>query len=498
MLRSIVIIWVWNLKTICFIWLIQFVNSGESALHGVKRLRGFFFSAFEYCFQNQSHFTSYGFRLFVLCTSRQRFITDEWMKALKSRADLWFNNQSSVTSVTDASTSLTSWRCGIAEFVRANHAPLEIFSIFIPSPVHLFHNHCITLMEANDTSASSNIQAVINGFLLFLVPVGLLSNSFFLAVLLKHPVGSRLTNFLLRTQSAADAVVCLATFLNAVAPSFWSTGLRPLDSFICYFWHCQYVLWHAVSLSVLCLLMTAVDRFMAVEFPQWYATNSRGTRLLAISAACCFIPSALLSIPAFGLVTFYWDVGVCRAEVSAHFKFQSVVIIHCVMWFLLFYAMPSILFVGLYGRVMMVMSRSQGESSSSKRTMRRLTFSCMVITVIFIVSMSYDNIYYVASILWNASYEINSVKQKLGVLLVVVNSCANPFVFFLSMPVFRRTIRQFFPCGSRVQPECSNSSHSFPMSLMQASGRGLWRHLDASVRKRLMTSSSLLKHKIYY
>lgn len=217
-----------------------------------------------------------------------------------------------------------------------------------------------------------------------------------------------------------------------------------------------------VALSVQMLQFTAVDRFMAVECPHWYAINSRKTRVVAGVGVWSFIVSFALSIPATGLVTFDTDEGRCLAELSAHFTFHSVVILHCVVWFVVCYALPVALFVVLYGRVMLTLFRSDDKDNGSniRASVKKLTVACIINTIIFVASMSYDNYYYVASTLGGLSYAVDSSEQMFGIVLVVVNSCANPFVFLLSMPVFRRTLRELFCCQKKVAPTIQASTQS--------------------------------------
>ena len=44
-------------------------------------------------------------------------------------------------------------------------------------------------------------------------------------------------------------------------------------------------------------------------------------------------------------------------------------------------------------------------------------------------------------------YKMNSPIQKIGVLFAVFNSVANPFVYALLMPAYRKSILKTFGCG---------------------------------------------------
>ena len=73
-----------------------------------------------------------------------------------------------------------------------------------------------------------------------------------------------------------------------------------------------------------------------------------------------------------------------------------------------------------------------------------MTMTGVAVTVIFVLTMGYDIIYYMLGAIGVVVYVLNSPVQKIGLLLSAFNSVANPFVYILMMPAFRSSLRKTF------------------------------------------------------
>ena len=73
-----------------------------------------------------------------------------------------------------------------------------------------------------------------------------------------------------------------------------------------------------------------------------------------------------------------------------------------------------------------------------------MTKTGVAVTVIFVLTIGYDVIYYMLGAIGVVVFILNSPLQKIGVLLSAFNSVANPFVYVVLMPAFRDSLRKTF------------------------------------------------------
>ena len=116
--------------------------------------------------------------------------------------------------------------------------------------------------------------------------------------------------------------------------------------------------------------------------------------------------------------------------------------------FLTVYAIPCALFFILYGLVIIAFHRRQKSDMASSRVIDKaaseLTKTAIVVTSIFIVSVGIQNWYYVLGNSKVVTYEINGPVQKVTLCLSAVNSGANPFVYGMLVPAYRKSLQQTF------------------------------------------------------
>ena len=83
-------------------------------------------------------------------------------------------------------------------------------------------------------------------------------------------------------------------------------------------------------------------------------------------------------------------------------------------------------------------------SSMMDKANALMTKTGVTVTVIFVLSMGYGIIYHILGEIGAVVFVLHSPLQKLGLLLSAFNSVANPFVYVLLMPAFRRSLRKTF------------------------------------------------------
>ena len=117
-----------------------------------------------------------------------------------------------------------------------------------------------------------------------------------------------------------------------------------------------------------------------------------------------------------------------------------------------FWGIPFVSFVFFYGMVAFKLNKRKrntdfGITRAIDNASRQLTKTAIVVTCIFIIALGYDIWYYLLGKFELVVYKNNTPLQKIGVWLSAFNSVANPFVYIMMMPSYRKCfIKTFFPC----------------------------------------------------
>jgi len=83
-------------------------------------------------------------------------------------------------------------------------------------------------------------------------------------------------------QTIIDMFASFFTLLTAVVEvnGTHMSPTSPHDQFVCHFWIARQQLWYFISASTYGILMTAVDRYVAVIYPVWYNNNVRAISVI--------------------------------------------------------------------------------------------------------------------------------------------------------------------------------------------------------------------------
>ena len=122
-----------------------------------------------------------------------------------------------------------------------------------------------------------------------------------------------------------------------------------------------------------------------------------------------------------------------------------------IFWFCIAYAIPAGLFIILYTKIIFTLRKRQQvleEVNQSSRVLdaaeRQLTKAAIIVTIVFIFSLTWDTWCYLLGRFKIIHFEKNTWQSVLGVFLVAVNSRVNPFIYVGSLPVFRRSLKKTF------------------------------------------------------
>ena len=252
-----------------------------------------------------------------------------------------------------------------------------------------------------------------------------------------------------KAQAVIDFFVCLCgTFLVLQKP-MWTSGNFVFDTAICHLWHGQFTYWTLVFNSVWNLVIIAYERYLAICKPFSHGDFSL-SRVHKLSVLLVFV-SFIANSP--GYMQIKMEDGVCVSKYlipgEAGKMFFSII---GFWFFVVYYSGPSVIFCILYGKVTITLIKRRDESSLGESRLvnsaaKQMTQTAMAVTGIFILSMSMDVWYFFLGRIGLVVYVKNTLIQMVGLWLSAFNSIANPFVYFVLLPAFRRsTIKLFCPC----------------------------------------------------
>lgn len=258
---------------------------------------------------------------------------------------------------------------------------------------------------------------------------------------------------LLRHQSIADCFSCLFAAILLLQPGNWVPGIYALDIIICHAWNSQVIYWSPVFISIWNLVFLAYERYLAIcrPFQHKDLTRSKLYTMFGVLYLC----TLLIVLPSI-MQTHLVD-GMCRGEYLL--EGEEIFIIfkaYSVTCFFVFYIIPCLFFFIFYGLIIITFRKRQKDTELAAsrvidKATSQLTRMSIVVTVIFFITIGYDNWYYMLGNTGIIMFDINSPIQKVAIVLVSVNSACNPLVYGLLVPAYRNAIQKTF-CGYCLYP----------------------------------------------
>lgn len=136
--------------------------------------------------------------------------------------------------------------------------------------------------------------------------------------------------------------------------------------------------------------------------------------------------------------------------------------------FLFNYAIPNTLFVILYGKTITTIRRRKETRDNTNQPSRileiadqQVTKSAIAVTILFSVCIGFGSWCYFLNRSVIITYEKGTGLSVLGAFLALFNSCANPFVYCASFPIFRKSLTKTFRLGNaRVHGNSKGTDYS--------------------------------------
>lgn len=255
---------------------------------------------------------------------------------------------------------------------------------------------------------------------------------------------------LFRHQSLVDAAFCLVIGLLIFTPSMWLSGNYAIDWFTCHVLHSAFIYSFLVIASTWNLVFISMERYLAVCHPFKHQNLSQ-TRLIIVIIAF-YVFNFIHNAPLFLFQTDFED-NKCFYVSNKSQLGDAMMYAFCIFIFVVDYLVPIVIFVMAYGAVIWTF-RKRGKSSemaSSKvidKASTELTKTAIIVTAIFILTMTFGYWNYLLGNVGAIEYDVSGFSQRFSFWWSCFNSGANPFIYALLIPAYRRSCVKTFcaPC----------------------------------------------------
>lgn len=210
--------------------------------------------------------------------------------------------------------------------------------------------------------------------------------------------------------------------------------------------------WLAACSSIYTLVAIAWERYVAIMKPHSPRFSSRK---LKISIASCWLLAIIINIPQ--RISYVYDskTKTCVHSIPWMEKLDSLV------WLFLVGSIPLIIMFVLYGRIIFFLWRSNdNDRSVAQRSLlisrKRITKSGVTVTVFLMVCWMPNLLYY--TITTHEGYRYGDSEEPSIVfwrhatlVLLLLNSTLNPFIYELPDRRFRRCLKDLFKCSFKCK-----------------------------------------------
>ena len=327
-----------------------------------------------------------------------------------------------------------------------------------------------TTFNANQTSTKADPQrdVAVTSFMTSITIIGLLANIVtFFTLTFNNDEFPRNGRILLVHQTVADMIVCLMSIGIYTQNYMWLTGNETFDLILCQAWHGQALYWGIVLVSVWNVVLIAYERFIVIN----KVNNPKNYRVIhkkdiIKTFITVYMMSFVFLLPAYFWLKYEHDEKTpkCSTE-EPYFEgvaFEKFLQFYGVLWFLIVYAIPVGCLILLYTKMRLTLHQQHqtfreliGNSNSMTIKLdnanRQITKTAIAQSIAFFISLSWDAFYCLLGFTGAIPYEFNKPLQVTGVFLATLNSCATPFIYTTTMPIFRKAFKEMFRCGRKAE-----------------------------------------------
>ena len=299
--------------------------------------------------------------------------------------------------------------------------------------------------------------------------VGLLTNGLSLSIIYgKEPVFKSHLLLYIRHQTIMDALSCVVGILIMAKPGIWMTSYNTLDAILCYVWHSQMLYWIIYSASVFNVMLIALDRYFCICRPVKYNawSNTKTHCILFIMYDLAILPSI-----GTGLDMTYANRTCIYKNILSGIHLKIFKYTYAVHFTTSMFLLPLVVWIMTYGAILIKLyKRSKITSLGNMRHINQASTevlrSAVAVTVLFVIFTGYDlTIYVISAFKTKVKYQLGSVSQITGLILVNCYSATNPLIYVIFVKKFRTKLFHKLRCSNNYCLKCpcateQNASHS--------------------------------------
>lgn len=294
-------------------------------------------------------------------------------------------------------------------------------------------------------TAENVIATVIHSILIAGILVG---NVLVCLVVLKNKILRTPVNYLLMNLAIADLMIAISFTPRHILEGLYNHPRGLQGEILCKTITSDTFTWVGAASSAMSLVVMAYERFAAITSP----LGNRSTftsKKLKIVVVFCWVVAMIFNIPLFYVRRLNSERGFCES----HWPSVAFALSYNVAWLVLIGIVPFCLMAFFYGKAIVQLRREvvprQNLSQSVMKSRKKITKMLMTIIAIYGICWIPNLILYVV---WyfvldaDVMYTIN----KVFLVLILVNSCANPLVYAVQSRLFRRhMVRIICVCKKR-------------------------------------------------
>lgn len=311
-----------------------------------------------------------------------------------------------------------------------------------------------------------------------LVAATLVGNVLVCLAILRNKVLQTPVNYLLMNLAIADNMIVISFTPRHILEGLYHHPRGLVGEILCKTITSDTFTWVGGVASAISLVVMAYERFAAItaQFGRLATFNHRKLRIVIVF---CWTAAIIFNVPLFCVRHLNSERGFCES----HWPSVKFALGNNFAWLILIGIVPFSLMTFFYGKVVMHLRREvvprQHLSVPMMKSRKKVTKMLMTVTAIYGICWIPNLILYVV---WyfaseeDVMYTIN----KVFLVLILVNSCANPIVYALQSRLFRKHMvdifclckrrfgnRQDFCIALKKWEENTSSSNPKPIRLVQ-------------------------------
>ena len=269
-----------------------------------------------------------------------------------------------------------------------------------------------------------------------LVAATLIGNVLVCLAILGNKVLQTPLNYLLMNLAIADMMVVISFTSRHILEGLYHHPRGLVEEILCKTITSDTFTWVGGVASAISLVVMAYERFAAIT-AQLGRPASFTNRKLKIVVVFCWTAAMIFNVPLFCVRRLNSERGFCES----HWPSVKLALSYNFAWLLLIGIVPFSLMTFFYGKVVKQLRREvvprQHLSVSVMKSRKKVVKMLMTVTAIYGICWIPNLILFVVwyfALEAHAMYTIN----KVFLVLILVNSCANPIVYALQSRLFRK------------------------------------------------------------